>query len=132
VVRAGQRVAELEQDRQRALEREARLSAQQIAQGASRDVLEHEILLAFVVDGGDHLDDVWVIQAAQNLALAHEAFDELGVVGDERRLDRFDRNDLTRVSIEAPINHAHPALREEVAQLKALGDQHRTGPGGTS
>ena len=87
-------------------------STQQLPQRAARHELHHE-------DGWpsrhdrQRLDDIWVFEPSQDLALAHEARDILRVLDRQTRLQALDRNSAAVISVAAFVHLTHGSFGDE-------------------
>jgi hypothetical protein len=91
----------------------------QVAQETSGHIFHHNIMLAILGKGCQHLDNVGVVELAQRLDFASEAFEQGRVVGSEV----FEGDRRARVGIAAAIDDTHPALAADGADGKTASQQ---------
>jgi len=70
---------------------------------------------ALFLAGRDHVDDVGMVELAQRLALAQEAFEEAGVVRQGVGVEGLDRDGFAGVRVGGAVDLAHPPAAEQVA-----------------
>jgi hypothetical protein len=120
-----ERQRDLARDRQR-VGRGNAPARDQIRERRALDELHHNRIAALEAV---HLGDVGVIELGENLRLALESREAVGVVGD-RGWEHFDRDVATKTGIAGPINFAHAARaqrREDfvVPEARPGGQWHR-------
>ena len=122
VMRAAQRVGQLQPDRDDLLDRELMLPLEQIGQRSAADVFHDEVVLIVFFQRGQHFDDVGVIEFAQRFAFAPETLDGIWRAGHPVRHEFFDRHRFAGLPIAAQIHPAYCAAADEFFDLIAHAD----------
>ena len=121
----GQRVGQVQPDLDDTGGGQPALLLEQPLQRPACDVLHDQVVPAVLLAGRDHVHDVGVVELAQRLALAQEAFEQVRVAGENVGGKRLDRDRFPGVRVGGAVDVAHAAAAEEVAF--GVGDDETVG-----